>query len=252
MALFYDGTLPGFFTALGRHHNRLIDGHSLIKSSTPKSGDLFFTTKVVPTDHSYSTRIVERLSQRMGRESLSTLGLAFLSEETDVEATLLAFIALALKQGPEALQNHADPTVHRVRTLARRTSRERHRLLGLLRFIRLGDGLYLARIAPKSHVVPLLARHFSRRLADQRWLIIDTERRVGVYGQQGDWELATHIELPDPLPLHPEEAGMAQLWCDFYHSIAIPERFNPKLRQQFMPQHSWRYLTEMMGEEKKS
>lgn len=248
MALSYDGTLPGFLTALGQHHDALMAGQSLVRSDHESSNDLFHGHAQVTTDHAFSTRVAERLTQRLGQPALSTLGWAFMSEDPDVEAAMMAFIRAGFIHGPKVLQRQADPPIHRVLTLARRTRRERHRLLGLLRFVRLEGDLYLGRVAPRHHVVPLLADHFARRLADQQWLIIDTQRRVGIYGQQGQWELVDDYQLPNPLPLHPEEAGMAELWCGFYRSIAIPERFNPKLRQQFMPKHSWRYLTEMMNE----
>jgi hypothetical protein len=42
---------------------------------------------------------------------------------------------------------------------------------------------------------------------------------------------------------------MQRLWKNFYDTIAIKERFNPKCRMNFMPKRVWANLPEMQSEE---
>ena len=54
------------------------------------------------------------------------------------------------------------------------------------------------------------------------------------------------IQLP---PVSEDEKQMQRLWKNFYDTIAIKERFNPKCRMNFMPKRVWANLPEMQSEE---
>ncbi len=251
MVLRYDGSLAGFLCMAGQAVKKRINVTAVIRSGVSASGDLFNNERHIETDRIWAAKVASGLESKLGKQFLTSIGQALFSEEEGIELDLIRLIRRTLKEGRKIMQLLADPLVHHVNKVALRTSRERYRLLGLLRFNQLEDDSYLARIEPRYNVVPLLGSHFSRRLGDQRWLIVDLKRAVGVWGENRNWELVENVELPSELPLHNNEQQTVDLWKGFYQSISNPDRFNPKLRQQFMPKRYWAYLTELQPELKK-
>ncbi len=245
MLLRYDGSLSGFLCLLGRAVKEQIDVSAVIRSQQPTTADLFDTELQIETERGWAAKVAAGLEAKLGKKFMTTIAQALFSEEDGVELNLIILSRRALQDGRGLLSKLADPLVNRVDSAALRTSRERHRLLGLLRFKRLIDNSYLARISPRTNVVPLLGSHFAKRFGDQRWVIIDDKRKVGVFGESRHWEVAEHIELSAALTEHGNEQQVVDLWRSFYHSISNPDRHNPKLRQQFMPKIYWQYLTEL-------
>ena len=241
----YDGSPTGFLCLLGTAIKQRCPVCTIQRGDHPGTGDLFGDELNIVCDPHWASRVTAGLERKLGRRYLTLLGQALLSEEEGIEVALLQLTRRALKQGPSLLHQLADPLVDRIDRAALRTSRERHRLLGLLRFSCLADDSFLARIAPRANVVPLLGSHFAKRLGDQRWLIVDEQRKIAVWGEKRRWELVEQIDLAKDMYLHPNETQIATLWRRFYHRVANPDRHNPKLRQQFMPKQYWPYLTEM-------
>ena len=117
----------------------------------------------------------------------------------------------------------------------------------LLQFVRLGEtetGVYYSEITPTYPVLPLIMPHFVHRLNTQAFVIYDkTHKQAGLYnGRQ--WVL-TDADNAQPPAYTAEERQYRQLWKTFYDTVAITERINPKLRQQFMPKKYWRNMVEM-------
>lgn len=241
----YDGSLSNFLCLLGTAIKQRLPVNAILRGAQPHTGDLFAEELLIDCDRIWAAKVAARLERKLGKRFLTLLGQALLSEEEGIESDLLELTRRALNQGSKLLGQLAGPLVNRVDRAALRTGRERHRLLGLLRFERLADDSYLARIIPKTNAVPLLGSHFAKRLGEQRWLIVDDKRKLGVWGENRRWELVDQVELANDLRLHGNEEQIADLWRDFYHHIGDPDRFNPKLRQQFMPKRYWSYLTEI-------
>ena len=129
---------------------------------------------------------------------------------------------------------------------------ERERVLQFLRFQKAVDGTYFAAIEPMYNVLSLVVSHFQDRFADQKWLIYDLKREYGYY-----YDLSTVTEvrfeekeshlltgmLSEDLMMHDEKL-FQQMWKEYFKSIAIKERINPRLHRQHLPVRFWKYLTE--------
>ncbi len=124
----------------------------------------------------------------------------------------------------------------------------------MLRFSKLKDETYYAPIEPVHNVIPLMIPHFKARFSDQNWVIHDVVRKSGViYSKESKTaELITISEENKDLLngrnldkyYDDDELFFQSLWKDFHKAIAIEERKNLKLQQQFMPKRYWRFLTE--------
>ena len=94
------------------------------------------------------------------------------------EDPLLLYLRLAFRYKNKFLHHLSDEPIWTVRQMARKTGNERHKLLGLLRFRELSDGMLYARLAPSCAVVPLMAPHFVSRFPEERWVIHDVRRHM--------------------------------------------------------------------------
>lgn len=249
MIIRYDKTLTGFCCLLGSAIKNNLQWSSITSIHDQYSADLFHDDYLISTDPEWAERVTKGLKERLGADFVRKIGLAFLSEQPNIETDLILVTRSALKYGNDFLKQINHPRVHPLENAALKTGRDRHRLLGLIRFSKLTDNSYFACIEPQTNVVPLLGNHFSSRFADQDWVIHDTVRCSGLVGTKGSWNFVPDFKISHKPQCHQSEPDVAHLWRSFYRHISNPQRFNPGLRNQFMPKQYWRYLTEMQSEE---
>jgi len=125
--------------------------------------------------------------------------------------------------------------------------REAHRMKGFIRFQKTGPDQYLALIAPRYDILPLIRRHFESRFADQKWIIYDTSRN---YGLSHDCRRTQELQLAETDLTAYDNIGLSEerlcqtLWQQYFAAINIPQRKNPKLHLRQLPRRFWRYLPE--------
>ncbi len=245
MILRYDNSLTGFCCLLGTVIKQRLQWTTISSTHKSESGSLFEEEHTITSDPLWAETVTKGLKERLGSEFIHKLGYAFLSEKENIETDLIQVTRSALRYGKEFLHQLHHPQVHALETAAMKTSRERHRLLGLVRFRKLTDESYFAQIAPLTNVCPLLGNHFAERFADQNWIIHDQQRNSALVGRNGCCHFEPRFEINEQLLSHTTEADVAAAWRSFYNNISNPQRLNPKLRNQFMPKYYWRNLTEM-------
>jgi probable DNA metabolism protein len=142
--------------------------------------------------------------------------------------------------------NRGDPLVRAVLESAQRVGHEVHRLLGLLRFNPLDNGLWLARCAPDNAILPVMAEHFTLRFGDEPWAIIDEKRGqalVRLTGKEAVLGPLSSFLLPELFDAPKDE--WEKLWRGYHRTVCIENRKNPNLQAQFMPRRYWKYLPEV-------
>lgn len=239
----YDGSFFGFLSVIFDAYHDGINSVGAIQGQQGSS--LFDEERYVYTDMAKVQRVLMGMQEQCGAKACHFLYYAFLAEQPKREQKLLAYIRRAFLLKKEFLHHLSEPAVWEVRRWAAKTGNERHKLLGLLRFRELTDGMLYARLAPDCNVVSVMAPHFARRLSGETWVIHDVRRHFGVLYRKG--ELST-VEIPETLQdieLSDTEEALTSLWKRYYTTIAIKERRNAELRRQFMPKKYWPYLIEM-------
>lgn len=78
------------------------------------------------------------------------------------------------------MQNFADEDILKISKICKSVSRERHRMTAFVRFEKMQDDIYFAKIDPDFNVLPLIRKHFKDRYADQKWMIYDLRRHYGL------------------------------------------------------------------------
>ena len=85
------------------------------------------------------------------------------------------------------------------------------------------------------------------RFANERWAIYDSKRSYGVfYDGQDPAHRPVEMTIPnlEAVKAATRTDDMVRLWQDYYKSISIKERENPKLLRQNLPVRYWKHLPE--------
>ena len=247
--LYYDGSFAGFLTAVFDVYELRLKAVA-IRKEVLKTDMLFTNNQTVIKDEAKVKRVAAKLENLLGKEGLLHLWAALLSEYDTIEDALLEVVRYALKEQKNVLSDFGHPAVLEVQQTVRKVHREKHRMLGFVRFQLAKDGIYYAFIEPDFDILPLIARHFTERFSDQQWLIYDLKRNKGLFYDLKKTELVaatgkdSEKQQQLKLRLDPAEEAFQSLWKAYFKHTAIPSRKNTKLHLQFLPKRYWQYLPE--------
>ncbi len=238
----YDGSFEGLLTAIhiayysGRFPDRMECSHNLQQNILDEYVH-------INTEPEKAEKVYKSIRNKISADSLRQVYNVFLSEEAEAGTLVYHYLRFGWKVGPKVDLYLTDDRVFKVLDISRRVEHERHKMLGFVRFKLLEGNIYYAPIKPDNNLVELLAPHFAERLSDQNWIIHDVRREVAALFNKKDWFVSefTLSRLP---AVTSEEADYQKLWKEFFNTIAIPSRKNPRLQRQLMPKRYWEYLTE--------
>lgn len=239
----YDGSFEGFLCCIYHFYK---DGDRIGEICQPPCPDSFLMqNKKIETDQELANTVSDAIISKLSYEIYLEVYFAFLSEETHRERALLDYLRLAFKVGTPISYHLTVEAVQKVRKMSLKTSRERHRMLGLVRFQKRKNILY-APIETSCYVLPVLGSHFQERLPKKLFVIHDVGREMA---------LAYNTKLTALFPLQRIDDDKSEsddffevLWQHYHMSLSIEERKNNNLQRQNMPKKYWKYLPEMRGE----
>ena len=246
----YDDSFDGFLTAVFDIYDYKLNEVDLIRRSEYQK-QMFGIEHVVNTDPKKAQRVWKGLEQKISVKALGQFYRTFLSEIKKIDNTLLSYTRYVFNSPTTVEYDFSHPAVLTVMQTAIKVARERHRMEAFVRFQLTKDNLYYATIQPDFNVLPLIANHFERRYADQRWMIYDVQRRYGIYYDLKSTEVVEMVFNEDVANgkdvsgvIAEEETLYQQLWQLYFASVNIPARKNMKLHIRHMPRRYWKYLTE--------
>ncbi len=238
----YDDTLEGLLTAI-------FDSYAYRPAPIAVVGQqhqqrLGARYAAVETDAAKAERVIAGIRKKIGPDGYGPIWNAFLSCDPDKGNVIYQYVRLGMRIGSTVRLRITDPRVMALDKLASLAPKEARFLLQFLRFARMDNGVYYARITPDNDVVALLMPDFADRYRAMPFLIHDVNRQLaGIYDTK-EWYLTTteNFTLPDCAE---DEKHFQQLWKRFYDAVAIRERTNLRLRRQHMPQRFWKNMVEM-------
>ncbi|NLM97553.1 MAG: DNA metabolism protein [Halanaerobiaceae bacterium] len=238
----YDGSFPGLLTAIYHaFYNPEKPDHIIIEDSY-KEG--FFTRKfMIETELDKSDRVYQAVKDRISLNALRKIYYVYLSEGENTGQLIYQYLKIGFRMGRKVEQYLNNEIVDQIEKISSRVAREKHLLLGLLRFREIEGGLFYAPFEPDNNIVSLLAPHFARRLSGQYWIIHDRRRKLAAVYNKEEWVL-TELENTYNLQFSERERYYQELWKVFFKNIMIENRRNPRCQRQFMPARYWKYLIE--------
>ena len=250
MYFLYDHTFDGLLTCVFEAFNRKEFPENIVGENNRLP--LFAESFRVFTDDSKADRVFKALRKKISPAALDMLFTSYLSELEGIEIRIFHYIQKALLAEKSIETNFADPDVLELSKVYKKVTREEERIRQFVRFQKTADGLFFAVMDPKYNVLPLTARFFKTRYADQQWVIYDMRRDYGLHYDLKTVETVHFDQLPVASAtgriaaekLDDCETVFQDLWKDYLKAITIRERLNLKLQRQHMPKRFWKYLTE--------
>ncbi|AXG68153.1 hypothetical protein KORDIASMS9_00343 [Kordia sp. SMS9] len=248
--LVYDGSFEGFLSAVFKVYEEKIE-HVDIQRETSVQPSFFGNTEEIISNKKHADRVWNGLKKKLTSYGRNQLYYAFLSEMNSVENVLLDYIRQVFASSDTIEKDFSNLTVLKVSKITRSVGREKHRMEAFVRFKLTKDGLYFSNVEPDFNVLPLIAKHFKSRYADQKWVIYDIKRNYGLHYNLDTVETIV-MDFPKEFDFTKtsgdffaeEELAFQELWQNYFKSTNIESRKNMLLHVRHVPKRYWRYLSE--------
>jgi probable DNA metabolism protein len=237
----YDGSFEGLLCCVFESYTKKERPTAILHDGDEEPS--LFEIRAVVTDHAHAQRIYRSLYRR-SPDVGPFLRRAFLTCLPDKEMSIYRFIVKFYQEGAPLLSRLSDETYLPLLKAVRHLSSEVEQFRGFTRFSDF-DGVLGAEIEPKNRVLPLLRGHFCQRYANEQFFIYDRTHRELLLYANGRSRI-TQIENFQPVLPGEDELYFRSLWKQFFQSVAIRERENPRCQNTFMPKRYRGTMTEFL------
>lgn len=241
----YDGSFQGFLSCVFSSYVNRERPACFSTMDDPRLS--LWPSRAVESNREHASRVYRALSQRISKDAQRLVVHGFLTCLPDRELYLYEFIRLGFQRGPAVLRDLTDDRVAVLNRAVQHMGGEAHLLKGFLRFSD-QNGVLVAEIEPKNRVLPLLRPHFCARYSGESFVIHDRTHAEALFYHPQQWTI-TPVEDFQAGPPDQEELEYRRLWRQFYDTIAIEGRYNPKCRMTNMPKRYWGTMTEFQEDE---
>ena len=236
----YDGSFEGLMCCIFESYEQK-EIPSVIRPPGVQQS-LFDTAKWIETDEHKADRVFNSISLKISPQAQELVKLGFLTCAPHKELLIYRFLRLGFKYRSKVMTMLTDDTVCSLQKAVRHLTSESQKFKGFVRFSVYGEVL-VAVIEPKNFVLPLLSLHFCDRFRNEAFMIYDKTHSMALIYQSQKVELmfVDELTLPD---VDGTEVEYRRLWKQFYKTIAIEGRNNPRCRMTLMPKRYWGQMTE--------
>lgn len=240
----YDGSFEGLLTCI--FYGYPLKEEIKITSKENYIPSLITVAEEIETELDKFERVYESIEKKLSSSTLRNVYYLYLSEVKDVEDLILTYIKLCYKYGDTINMAKNNDIIISVDKYCKRVSYESHRFTGFVRFKEVGPMSFYAPIEPDHNILPLLINHFARRFSDQNFIIHDLKREIAlVYNKEEATISPLEKAQGEKLLSSSHDDNFENLWKEFYKSVNIEERYNPRCQKRMMPTRYWKHLTEM-------
>lgn len=238
----YDGTFDGLLTVYFYAYKDCdIDSICTRQQYQPT---LHTIPKEVMAEADKAERIRTSIDTKSSHTVMYNLYLLYLSELPNCDLLGLQYLRLCYRQGIRIHNAKHHPVIRQLEDYRHKVTRELDRVKGFLRFQKINETTYYAKFAPDHNQLPLLKRHLETRFADQKWIVHDERRNYAlVYNLQQSLLIPFTKEDAETLLAGKEDDYIA-LFQRYFTTIAIKERTNKRLQDNYMPHRYRKYMPE--------
>ena len=220
------------------------DGDISIEIGENHTMFLFAQQIYVETDLDKAQKTLMSIQKKISYLAYKSVLSALCHFDADRGNAVLGFLIKGFPMGAKVMEDMADPYVMRVLELSRKVNNESHLFCGFVRFFDLGKFLY-AEIEPKCNVLPQIMDHFSDRYPNEHYVICDKKREIALihlaFGESffvsgNEWNI----------DLEQQEDYFERLWSQYFKTIAIEERLNPRCQNNLIPKWYRKHMPEFV------
>jgi len=253
----YDGSFDGFLTAVFDSYDKKMLPKAILSEENIQIG-IFEENINISTDSVKAERVFNGIIRDIGSDGLYDIKTAFCSGREDKDGIIYNYIRAVFKFGKKVESMYNLPQLMDFITLVQQVGYEIERCKGFIRFRELRNGILYAEYEPDNDITEYLMSYFSKRNNDDLFIIRDVRRNIfGLYNRAeyivGQWDVSAEEDsesLAEVRQNFYSDADLifADLWKQYYRTMAISSRKNERLRRQYMPRRYWKYLIETEGE----
>lgn len=238
----YDGTFEGLLTVYfyAYKDNDIFDICPLA-SNQP---NLLAITKEIPTQTEKADRIRRSIYTKLSSSVMHNLYLLYLSELPGANVLGLQYLRLCYQHGITIHNAKQHPIIRQLEDARYKVTRELDRMKGFLRFQKIDENVYYAQFAPDHNQLPLLRTHLEKRFSDQKWIVHDQRRSIALVYNLHHSMLVPFTKEESAQLLAGKHDDYSELFQRYFNTIAIKERTNKRLQDQYMPKRYRNYMPE--------
>jgi len=240
----YDGTFAGFLTCVW---DALEHGTEPVELLPAGSETSLWESRDMVTDERRARRLYAALAKRISPAFQKLVARGFLTCLPGKELDLLELIRRGLREGDRVRLDLSDPVLARVNLALTKMWTEWDHLKGFVRFSDL-DGVLAGEIEPKNRVLPLLAPHFAARYPCERLALYDRTHHEIFLSDRGRWKLLPAGDFRMG-PAGERERAFRAMWRNYFQTVAIEGRLNPKCQFTHLPKRYRHVMTEFLTDE---
>ncbi len=241
----YDGSWAGFLTCVFESYVNHEEPMDFLTLNDPTV--TLWPEREVTTHPAHAQRVSRGLEKKTSARFRHQMERAFLTCLEDRDRILYGLIRRGFSEGDRVRLDLADPAMAKVTLALAKMWTEWDHLKGFVRFSDL-DGVLVGEIEPKNRVLPLLAPHFAARLNGERVVLYDRTHQEAFLAENFRWTILP-VEEFSMGPAGEEERQWRRLWKQFFQTLSIQERTNPKCQSIHLPKRYRHVMTEFMEEE---
>ncbi len=242
--LVYDGSFEGLLTSIFESRHKNYKPENIIPS-TAERDNLFADYLMIESDKKKSEIITDEIINKISIDAYGDIFRCYLSDFHDSGKLIYDFTSLGMEQGKKIHNFITDEKVSRFNDAVDKVSKESCRMQGLVRFKKTEDNFYYSEIEPDHNIIYMITPHFRKRFSGENFIIHDIKRKIAAINRNSICRIQP-IEIDRSPEISGEEKFFSSLWRNYFKSIAISERKNPKLQRQFVPVRYRKYLPEFM------
>ncbi|MEG1256741.1 TIGR03915 family putative DNA repair protein [Clostridium sp.] len=240
----YDGSFEGLLTTIFYCYGSKED--TIITKISNYIPSLITQVKEITTEEDKFNRVYYSIKDKLSHSTLRNVYYIYLSDLYNCEDLILKYIKLCYKYGDDINLAKNNDLIILVDKYCRRVSLEGHRFTGFVRFKEIAPFTFYGAIEPDHNILPVISSHFTMRFSDQNFIIHDIKRELAIIYNKSESVISPlSKEQGEALETSSIDDNFEDLWKQFYESVNIKERENPKLRNRMMPTRYWKHLTEI-------
>lgn len=249
MLFIYDGSLEGLMCVIFTAYETGIEPAGIYPSHKEYQTSMLYESKYISTDMQKAARVATGI-KRISYAAYADVLLAFRHMISEKDMVIYKFLRLLFDKKADALKMLNHPDVIKFNLFVSQVNHEIHRLHGFLRFRETAQGVFYAPISPDHYILDLLAPHFMNRYKGMPFCIHDVSRSKMLVCDGYSTRLIAAGEVE--IELTEREMLMQLIWKDYYNSVNIEQRANPRLQRQFLPTRYRKFMTEFKNDISKS
>lgn len=238
----YDGSFDGLLTAYF-HAYKDTEVHSICRESFYQP-DLLSQPIHISTEDDKARRIMHSVQKNLSHYTMQNLYILYLSELPDCDLLGLHYLRFCFQYGANINNAKQHPIIRRVEDYRHKVMIEYDHMKGFLRFQKIDYRVYYARFAPDHNQLPLLMPHLKRRFSDQKMIVHDEKRNCAMIYNLQDSMIIPFAQEDAARLLGHHQDDTIDLFRQYFQTINIPERANPKQQAGYMPHRYRKYMPE--------